>query len=170
MLNFALIGTGQISDRFLKQAQTRNDVRFVATCARRLAGAEAKAREYAIGSWYDSYLTLFDSARPDAVIIATPNSLHAGAAIAALERRIHVLCETPMATSLADCRAMVAAAAKSGARLMCLPFDGDLLFKTALRYLNETTLGKFTGAEEMLLIPGHPRDNWYYDRGISCGR
>ena len=169
MLNLALVGTGQVSERFLRQAQRRTDVRFVATCARRLASAEAKAREHGIGLWYDEYLKMFDEVRPDGVVVATPNSLHAAPAIAALERGVHVLCEKPMATSLTDCQAMVDAAEKSGACLMCLPFDADLGFMTALAYLNEATLGKFTGGESMLLIPGHPRDNWYYDRRISGG-
>lgn len=169
MLNLAIIGTGQISDRFLQQAQRRTDVRLVATCARRLQSAEAKARSYGINQWYDNFLEMLDAVQPDAVVIATPNSLHAAPAIAALERGIHVLCEKPMATSLADCHAMVAAAAQSNAYLMCLPFEGNLIFRTALEYLNEATLGKFTGAEAAIMIPGHPRDNWYYDRSISGG-
>src|SRR5712675_1015831 len=114
MLNLALVGTGQVSERFLRQAQRRSDVRFVATCARRLASAEAKAREHGINLWYDEYLKMFEEVRPDGVVVATPNSLHAAPAIAALERGIHVLCEKPMATSLTDCQAMVDAAEKSG--------------------------------------------------------
>jgi predicted dehydrogenase len=169
MLDLAIIGSGQISDRFLQQAQRRTDVRLVATCAKRLQSAEAKARHYGIGRWYDNYLEMLDAVRPDAVVIATPNSLHAAPAIAALERGMHVLCEKPMATSLAECHAMVAAAAQSAAFLMCLPFEGGRVVGAALEYLNEATLGKFTGAEAVILIPGHPRDNWYYARSISGG-
>src|SRR5207248_4580604 len=66
-------------------------------------------------------------------------------------------------------RRMVEAADASGAILMCLPFDASPLFLTAIRYLNEKTLGKFTGAEAVLLIPGPPRDNWYYDRSVAAG-
>jgi predicted dehydrogenase len=46
----------------------------------------------------------------DAVSIATPNHMHAPAAIAALEAGCHVLCEKPLATSVAEGEAMVQAA------------------------------------------------------------
>lgn len=64
---------------------------------------------------------------------------------------------------------MVETAERGGALLMCLPFDHNPAFLTALDYLNEHTLGKFTGAESVLMIPGPPRDNWYYDRSIAHG-
>lgn len=50
----------------------------------------------------------------DAVIVITPNFLHAEVTIAALERGLDVLCEKPMATTVEDANRMAAAAAKSG--------------------------------------------------------
>lgn len=49
----------------------------------------------------------------DLVDIATPNSVHAEQAIAALEAGKHVVCEKPLAGTLADAQAMVDAAASS---------------------------------------------------------
>ena len=46
----------------------------------------------------------------DAVVVGTPNSLHAEQAIACLEAGKHVLVEKPMATTLAEAEAMNAAA------------------------------------------------------------
>jgi hypothetical protein len=42
-----MIGCGQISERFFKQAEARDDVRFIATCARHLESAE-RARSRAL--------------------------------------------------------------------------------------------------------------------------
>lgn len=53
----------------------------------------------------------------DAVIIATPDGLHAQQAIAAAEAGKHVLCEKPMATSLEEADAMIAACDKAGVKL-----------------------------------------------------
>ena len=173
MIRLAMIGCGQISERFFKQAEAREDVRFVATCARHQESAERKAREHGIDQWFDDYERMLEEVRPDGVVVTTPHSLHAAPAIAALRRGIHVLDEKPLATSLEDCQAMVRAADEHQAILMCLPFDHTPGFLTALEYLNEETLGKFTGAESVLLIPGPPRDNWYYDRSPplrSCPR
>src|SRR5436309_10389259 len=169
MIRLAMIGCGQISERFFKQAEAREDVRFVATCARHQESAERKAREHGIDQWFDDYERMLEEVRPDGVVVTTPHSLHAAPAIAALRRGISVLDEKPMATSLEDCRQMVCAAEEGGAILMCLPFDHTPAFLTALEYLNEETLGKFTGAESVMLIGGPPRDNWYYDRSIAHG-
>ena len=93
-----MIGCGQISERFFRQAEARGDARFVATCARSLESAERKAREHQVERWFDDYERMLEEVRPDAVVVATPHSLHAAPAIAALRRGIHVLGEKPMAT------------------------------------------------------------------------
>lgn len=54
----------------------------------------------------------------DAVVVATPNSEHARLTLAALNAGKHVLCEKPMATSLADAAAMIEAAERNGRKLM----------------------------------------------------
>ena len=153
MLRLAIIGCGQISQRFFQQAAARDDARIVATCARHLESAERKAREHGVERWYDDAERMLEEARPDGLIVATPHSLHAAPAVAALRRGVHVLNEKPMATSLADCEAMVRAAEESGARLMCLPYDPTPPFLTAARCLNEDTLGKFTGEKMTIVYP-----------------
>ncbi|MBQ8087343.1 MAG: Gfo/Idh/MocA family oxidoreductase, partial [Clostridia bacterium] len=54
----------------------------------------------------------------DAVSICSANNAHAAATIQALDAGKHVLCEKPMATTLADCEAMVEAARRNGKYLM----------------------------------------------------
>jgi predicted dehydrogenase len=80
-----------------------------------------------------------------------------------------VLCEKPMAMSVEECRAMVDAAERSGAVLLCLPYDATPAFRAALQHLNEATMGVFTGAEAQLLLPGVSRDNWYFDQSVAGG-
>src|SRR6185295_4929236 len=53
----------------------------------------------------------------DAVLIATPDGLHARQAVAAARAGKHVLVEKPMATDLEGARAMVNAAEAAGVRL-----------------------------------------------------
>ncbi|WP_249675041.1 Gfo/Idh/MocA family protein [Pseudomonas abieticivorans] len=67
---------------------------------------------------YEQFAQLLASGTIDAVYIATPNFRHLEFALPALEAGIHVLLEKPMATSEADCQAMIAAAERSGAKLM----------------------------------------------------
>lgn len=66
---------------------------------------------------FDTFATMLDSGI-DAVVIATPLTLHAEQTIAALERGIHVLCEVTAATTLEECRALLQAGARSRAKYM----------------------------------------------------
>ena len=168
-LSLAIVGTGKISARYLKQAAAGKQALFVATCAQHLDSAKARAVEYGIKSWFDDYEKMYDTVSPDGVVIATPNSLHTAPTIAALRRGIPVLCEKPMATTWDDCVAMVDAAQRTGTVFLSLPYDTTPPFLAALAQLNETTLGKFTGAEAQLLWGGAPWDNWYYQQRMSGG-
>ncbi len=50
----------------------------------------------------------------EAVHVATPVSMHAEVAVAAAQRGLHVLCEKPLATDLAEARRVVAAVEEAG--------------------------------------------------------
>jgi predicted dehydrogenase len=56
-------------------------------------------------------------AKVEAVVIGTPHPLHAGPAVRAAEEGLHVLVEKPLASTLADCDAMLAAANRAGVLL-----------------------------------------------------
>jgi predicted dehydrogenase len=60
---------------------------------------------------------MIDAARIDLLIVCTPHPAHVEPAVAAASRGVHVLVEKPLASSLADCDAMINAARASGAKL-----------------------------------------------------
>lgn len=70
------------------------------------------------GAWYTDYSRLLTEAKPDIVSICLPNALHADVTVAALEQGAHVLCEKPMAVSVAEAQRMLDAARASDRRLM----------------------------------------------------
>ena len=61
---------------------------------------------------------LLESDEIDAVMIASPNPFHAPQAIRAARAGKHVFVEKPMAMTVAECRAMIAAATANGVTLM----------------------------------------------------
>ncbi len=168
-INLGMIGSGDISNRFFEQAAKLEGVRFVATCARRLENAEKKAGLYGVPRWYDNYHTMMDQEELDAVVVTTPHSVHTEPVLAALERGLHVLNEKPMATSFEDCTRMVELAEEKGRIFMNLPYDLNPAFLAASEFVDEQYIGKITGAEAQLSLPGPPRDNWYYDKSIAHG-
>src|SRR5215469_16077381 len=81
------------------------------------------AKDLHIARPYRSYaeMAAAESKRPDgieAVSIVTPNHLHHGPAKAFLEAGIHVICDKPLTSTLADARALAAIKPKNGAKFL----------------------------------------------------
>lgn len=66
---------------------------------------------------YDNFDSLRDNPDIDIVYIVLPNSMHAEFSVRALQAGKHVLCEKPLAVSVAECERMIAAAGKAGRKL-----------------------------------------------------
>jgi predicted dehydrogenase len=112
MLKGAIVGFGFISAKGHYPAYLeRKDVEIVAfadICRERLDAARAVAPRARLYSSYEELLRKETSL--DFVDVATPPSSHAGIALAALGRGIHVLCEKPLATNVQEALRLVAAA------------------------------------------------------------
>ena len=95
-------------------------VEMVAFCDIVPEKAEQAVKDYGTpdAKAYVDYHELLEDKSIDVVHVCTPNRSHAEITVAALEAGKHVMCEKPMATTLADCERMVSAAKKSGKRLM----------------------------------------------------
>jgi predicted dehydrogenase len=89
------------------------------------------AAEYGIQRQYPTVAELLQEGGVDALIVSTPNYLHAPETIAALKAGVHVMVEKPMAMNAAEAEAMLEASRKSGAQLMvahCWRFDPEVLW------------------------------------------
>jgi predicted dehydrogenase len=95
--------------------------RLAAICGRDRAAAEAAAARLGWAAVETDWRALIARDDVDLIDIAAPGDLHAPIAIAALEAGKHVLCEKPLANTLAEAEAMKAAADAAyprGARAM----------------------------------------------------
>jgi predicted dehydrogenase len=115
-LRTALIGCGKVGQTHAAALSTLPASEFVAVCDASPDRAGAFAVRYGTRAYTEVGAMLAGSA-VQAVTIATPHPLHAGAAIEAARTGVHVLIEKPMAVSLADCDAMLAAAREAGVKL-----------------------------------------------------
>lgn len=89
---------------------------LVAVCDILEGPAREVGEEFGI-PWYTDYEKMLEQDDIEMVFIATPDAEHAPQSIAALEAGIHVLVEKPMAISIDEVRAMLAAQEKSGCKL-----------------------------------------------------
>jgi UDP-N-acetyl-2-amino-2-deoxyglucuronate dehydrogenase len=105
----AIIGPGKVAHTHAQALATIQGSRFVAVGGRTPPRTQAFADQYGVAAYTDLHELLHDPA-VDAIIICTPHPQHAAQAIAALEAGMHVLVEKPLATTVADCDRMIAAA------------------------------------------------------------
>ena len=97
---------------------------------------------------YDTMQQMADNPDIDIVYVVTPNSLHAEHTIAAAKAGKHVICEKPMAISVAECDAMIAACRKAGVKLSIgyrLHFDP--YHRELMRLAKDPGFGPFTSAK-----------------------
>ena len=120
-VRYAVVGVGWIAQSvFLPGVEHTGNSEVVAL----VTGHEEKAAKvgepYGISKvyTYEELDSLLASGEIDAVYLATPNFDHVEYAVKILEAGIHLLLEKPMAVSVAECERIIAAAEKSGARLM----------------------------------------------------
>jgi predicted dehydrogenase len=118
MTRWGILGTGRIARRFAEAVAGSAAERIVAVGSRSAEGAAAFARELGVPAAHGSYAALLGDPGVELVYVALPPSLHAEWCVAAARAGKHVLCEKPLATSLAEAEAMFAAAREHGTWLM----------------------------------------------------
>ena len=117
-LKTAVVGVGSLGQHHARnyaEIAQRGEIEFVGVCDSNAENARAIAEKNEC-DYYTDWQTLID--KVDAVSIVTPTEAHASIACAFLERGVHVLVEKPIARSLEEADSMIAAAEKSGAKLM----------------------------------------------------
>lgn len=119
MLNVAIIGTGNIAPAHVHGFLQFDDrCKVVAMVDIYPEKAQAMNERFGLGAEvYDSHEKLFARDDIDLVSICTPPYTHADIAVSCMQNGMDVLCEKPMASSLAECDRMIAAQDESGRRL-----------------------------------------------------
>ncbi|MCH7837442.1 MAG: Gfo/Idh/MocA family oxidoreductase [Chloroflexi bacterium] len=133
--------------------------------------ARALAGEYAIPNVYTDWQQMLARERPDVVSVCLPNVLHHQITVAALESGAHVLCEKPLAISVAEAQEMFAAARKAGRILMAAQ---HLRFEPAARVIkrviDDGALGEIYHVEaDALRRLGIPTWGLFHQKSASAG-
>jgi len=111
---WGVLGTARISRSIIPAMHASARHELVAVASRNRARADAYAREWGIPRVHASYETLLDDPEIDAIYNPLPNALHAAWTIRAVRAGKHVLCEKPLATSVADVDAIAREAKAAG--------------------------------------------------------
>ena len=112
-VRFAILGPGKVARVHADALARIPDASLIAVSGRNLERAESLAAAYGARSDPGLEATI-ERGGIDAVILCTPHPLHAEQAIAAARAGLHVVVEKPMALSVEDADAMIAAARDVG--------------------------------------------------------
>jgi predicted dehydrogenase len=132
-VGFALIGCGGITlQNHLPGLSLCPQARLVALCDVDPATLEKARQKTGVAALSCNYEEIVRRDDVDAVIIATPNVLHAPIALAAIAAGKHVLCEKPLAMNFEEALRMYHAAEAAGVRHMTA---FTYRFVPAMRYM-----------------------------------
>lgn len=172
-MRVGIIGTGGIAEHHVEGYHANATVaEVVAVCDVDGDRARAFAKRYGVGHAYTDAAELLREQRPEAVSICTPNYLHAPQTIMALEAGAGVLCEKPMATTLADAEAMQAAAERTD-KVLYIGFNHRFIgkFNLAKGLLDSGDFGRLLVARIAIGHGMYERLStmWFGDRAKSGG-
>jgi predicted dehydrogenase len=166
-MKFAIAGAGYIADIHARSIQNCGEQ--VAAVVEKYSDKSAVfASQFGIKRQYTSVEELLKDGGADALVIGTPNYLHASQACLALQSGIPVLVEKPMAMNAVEAGQMLSASQKSGAALMvahCWRFDQEVLWlKAQLHRIGQVIRTKGYGVHKLWGPSG-----WFTQQKLAGG-
>jgi predicted dehydrogenase len=168
------IGVGLVGYKFMGRAHSNAyrqlprffDVdptpRMAAICGRDEAGVREAADSLGWESYETDYRRLIERDDVGLVDVVTPGNTHREIVLAALEAGKHVICEKPLANSLAEAREMLVAAREAGTiNAVCFNYRRAPAVQLAKRLVDEGRLGtirhwRATYLQDFIMDPDFP--------------
>ena len=155
-VRYGVIGLGFFGDKHAEVLADMPGVELVAVCTRRPHRVKEVAGLYGVAKTYTDYRELLADPDIDAVSVVTHVNDHRDITVAALEAGKHVFLEKPMAGTVADCDAIVAAAkAAKGAFMVGHICRFDTRVSLAKAAVDEGRIGKIVSMHAARNLPAH---------------
>lgn len=175
-IGVGIVGCGTIGEYMLSSwLPIMRNARVVAVSDANPARVDLYRSAYGIERGYALYEEMLADPRVDAVMVLTPNFLHAPQSILAMEAGRHVLCQKPMAMSVTEAQSMVIAAERGDVTLMAAfvkrfwPY-----FTICKRLIDDGALGEIRSIRSQFSHSGigkyyKPASDWFGDRRKAGG-
>lgn len=177
-LGWAVVGLGKFATQQIMPsfAECKRS-KLVALVSGDRAKAQRLAQQYAINPKniydYQNYDTIRNNPEVDVIYIILPNGLHGEYSIRGAQAGKHIMCEKPMANTVEECQAMIAAAKKANRKLMIAyraqyePYN-----LAAIELAQSGKLGKLKAIASdhgRNLDPKDPADRWRAQKKLAGG-
>jgi myo-inositol 2-dehydrogenase / D-chiro-inositol 1-dehydrogenase len=171
-IGFGIIGSGGIATTaHIPSLLEIPDAQLIAISGTSVEKARAAAAHVESAAAYGDNQQVIDHPAVEAVVLCMPPKWHAEWAVKAAQAGKHVLCEKPMACSLAECDAMIAACKAAGVQLMVAEMKRfNPGFRKAKELLDQGVIGEiFLARYHNSYFEPHTRQGWWTDTAISGG-
>lgn len=172
-IGYCIIGLGRIADHHMRGIARSSNARVTAFVSGHRDKAERIASQYDVPKSsiynYQDMDRIRDNKTIDAVIVCLPNSMHAEYTIRSARAGKHVLCEKPMAISVAECEQMIAACKGAKVKLMIayrLHYE-PITLKT-IKMVRDGAIGKIEAIDSANGF-NIARDEWRSTRALGGG-
>jgi len=177
-IGYAVVGLGKLSlGQILPALKKTRNAHLAAVVSGSPEKAKKAAAEFGLPDTaiytYDTFDSIAKNPAVQVVYVVLPNSMHADFTIRAFKAGKHVLCEKPMAVSLAECERMIAAGKAANRQLMiAYRCQYEPVNVTAMQLMRKGTIGTprlistVMGKQTTL---SDPSDAWRLDMAMSGG-
>ncbi len=122
-IRVGIIGIGSFSaSNHVPHLEETGKAEIAAVCRRNRELLEIAGNALGVDHTYTDWHQMIDQAELDAVVVSTPNNMHAECAAAAMEKGLHVLVEKPMALSSKDASKLIAVSQQKG-RILAVGYN-----------------------------------------------
>lgn len=169
-VKIALIGAGYIADYHARGLQTIDDVEIVAVVSKNIESATKFALKYKIKDAFSDISPILKNNEIDAVIISTPNYLHAPQAIAFLKAGKAIFLEKPMGMDAEECRQITEVAKNSNQIVMVghmWRFDDDTNY--IKKNIDSGKLGKIFKTKSYGIHENWGPSGWFTKKELAGG-
>jgi predicted dehydrogenase len=164
-----LVGSGFIGQAHAEAFSTSSVASVRAVASRSPDRVAAFAARWGIPAWHTDYRDLVIRPDVDVVCVGAPNFLHRDITVAAAQAGKHVICEKPLARTLAEADEMIAACRGAGVKLM---YAEDICF--APKYVRAKELADEGALGDVYLVRQSeqhfgPHSDWFWDPELAGG-
>ena len=155
-VKMGIVGCGVIGTKAMNMITDLDNVELTAIADLQADLLEAKAKEFAVETFYTTAEELLDDDNVEAVILSLPANARTKLALQAFKRGKHVLTEKPVAMNAAEVERLIAAQGDLVGACCSSRFSFVDSFKTAKRIIAEGTLGDLRLIRARVVWPAKP--------------
>ena len=169
-LNWAVIGTGRVSQQMARGVSAAVGATLLGVLSRDVEKALHFAQEYSVARTYASLDDLTGDGDIDVIYIASPNSLHRDQVLAAAAAGKHVLCEKPMANDVDSVLDMIKVCATAGVELgVGFQYRQHEAHRVIRDLVTSGAIGEVVFADAAVHVPPMPVPEWYAQGDVAGG-